>query len=50
MINGGSETAVAPVGGSQPLDWKFSQVFGERTAGEEIQEGVLFGFIRFGFS
>lgn len=22
-----------------PLDWKFSQVFGERTAGEEVQEG-----------
>lgn len=22
-----------------PLEWKFSQVFGERTAGEEVQEG-----------
>lgn len=23
----------------QPLDWRFSQVFGERSAGEEVQEG-----------
>ncbi|XP_010466361.1 PREDICTED: serine/threonine protein phosphatase 2A 55 kDa regulatory subunit B alpha isoform isoform X3 [Camelina sativa] len=36
-MNGGDE-----VGGSgklpQPLDWRFSQVFGERSAGEEVQE------------
>jgi hypothetical protein len=24
----------------QPLDWKFSQVFGERSAGEEVQDGT----------
>lgn len=24
-----------------PLEWKFSQVFGERAAGEEVQEGKL---------
>ncbi|PPD70670.1 hypothetical protein GOBAR_DD32451 [Gossypium barbadense] len=47
MINGGSETAVAPVGGSQPLEWKFSQVFGERTAGEEIQEVDIISAIEF---
>lgn len=23
------------------LEWKFSQVFGERTAGEEVQDGRL---------
>jgi hypothetical protein len=23
------------------LDWKFSQVFGERTPGEEVQEGMI---------
>ncbi|KAI3505291.1 hypothetical protein L1887_27341 [Cichorium endivia] len=28
-----------PAGPPPPLDWKFSQVFGERTAGEEVQEG-----------
>ena len=50
MNNGGADAAVAPVGGPQPLEWKFSQVFGERTAGEEVQEGAIFGFIRCGFS
>ncbi|RWW29454.1 hypothetical protein BHE74_00003506 [Ensete ventricosum] len=25
-----------------PLEWKFSQVFGERAAGEEVQEGTIF--------
>lgn len=39
-MNGGDEVVAAPVGTSQPLDWKFSQVFGERTAGEEVQEGI----------
>ena len=24
-----------------PLEWKFSQVFGERVAGEEVQEGIV---------
>lgn len=26
---------------SPPLEWKFSQVFGERGAGEEVQEGMI---------
>ena len=46
-MNGGSggggvhsSTAV----GVQSLEWKFSQVFGERTAGEEVQEGMLHHF------
>lgn len=42
-MNGGDEVVAAPVGSSQPpLEWKFSQVFGERTAGEEVQEGIIF--------
>lgn len=28
-----------------PLEWKFSQVFGERTAGEEVQEGIDGSFL-----
>ncbi|GMJ07633.1 hypothetical protein like AT1G17720 [Hibiscus trionum] len=47
MNNGGAEAAVAPVGGPQPLEWKFSQVFGERTAGEEIQEVDIISAIEF---
>ncbi|MBA0683911.1 hypothetical protein Goari_025536, partial [Gossypium aridum] len=39
-MKGGDEEVAAPAGPPQPLDWKFSQVFGERTAGEEIQEEV----------
>ena len=35
------DVAAAPEGPPPPLDWKFSQVFGERTAGEEVQEGKL---------
>lgn len=38
-MNGGVDEVAAPAGPPQPLDWKFSQVFGERTAGEEVQEG-----------
>ncbi|MCH98409.1 phosphatase 2A regulatory subunit PR55 BETA [Trifolium medium] len=34
----GAEVVAAPAGPPVPLDWKFSQVFGERTAGEEVQE------------
>ncbi|KAJ7015726.1 hypothetical protein NC653_004890 [Populus alba x Populus x berolinensis] len=37
-MNGGDEVAEAPASPPQPLEWKFSQVFGERTAGEEVQE------------
>lgn len=40
-MNGGDEVIAAPAGPPQPLEWKFSQVFGERTAGEEVQEGIL---------
>jgi hypothetical protein len=25
---------------TQPLEWRFSQVFGERSAGEEVQDGT----------
>lgn len=40
-MNGGvGEVAAAPAGPLPPLEWKFSQVFGERTAGEEVQEGM----------
>lgn len=44
-MNGGDEVVAAPAGPPQPLDWKFSQVFGERTAGEEVQEGKLLFFL-----
>lgn len=40
MDNGGGSSEAA----AQPLEWKFSQVFGERTAGEEVQEGTIFIF------
>ncbi|XP_020581915.1 serine/threonine protein phosphatase 2A 55 kDa regulatory subunit B beta isoform-like isoform X1 [Phalaenopsis equestris] len=43
---GGEEAAAATSSAPPPLDWKFSQVFGERTAGEEVQEvsiAVSFG-------
>ncbi|KAF6160575.1 hypothetical protein GIB67_019515 [Kingdonia uniflora] len=32
---------------SPPLDWKFSQVFGERAAGEEVQEVDIISAIEF---
>lgn len=38
-MNGGDE-AGASGDLPQPLDWRFSQVFGERSAGEEVQEGT----------
>lgn len=38
-MNGADEVVAAPGGPPPALDWKFSQVFGERTAGEEVQEG-----------
>jgi len=31
--------STAANGGSDPLEWQFLQCFGERTPGEEIQEG-----------
>lgn len=32
---------VAMQGAAEPLEWHFSQVFGERSPGEEVQEGGL---------
>ncbi|KAG5601956.1 hypothetical protein H5410_033326, partial [Solanum commersonii] len=37
----------APAGTPAPLEWKFSQVFGERTAGEEVQEVDVISAIEF---
>ena len=39
----GDEVVLAPPENGQsmqPLEWKFSQVFGERSAGEEVQDGM----------
>ncbi|XP_031386100.1 serine/threonine protein phosphatase 2A 55 kDa regulatory subunit B beta isoform-like isoform X3 [Punica granatum] len=44
-MNGGDEVVAAHP--PQPLEWKFSQVFGERTAGEEIQEVDIISAIEF---
>ncbi|KAG6481849.1 hypothetical protein ZIOFF_058472 [Zingiber officinale] len=41
----GTTTAEAPL--PTQLDWKFSQVFGERTAGEEVQEVDIISAIEF---
>lgn len=35
----GGDVAAASSGAPLPLEWKFSQVFGERATGEEVQEG-----------
>ncbi|KAM7254402.1 hypothetical protein ACFE04_003782 [Oxalis oulophora] len=40
-MKGGDDDDVAP------LEWKFSQVFGERTAGEEVQEVDIISAIEF---
>ncbi|KAK6912805.1 WD40 repeat [Dillenia turbinata] len=45
-MNGGEEVAKAAAA-EQPLEWKFSQVFGERTAGEEVQEVDIISVIEF---
>jgi serine/threonine-protein phosphatase 2A regulatory subunit B len=42
----GSESD-APPPSSTPLDWKFSQVFGERAAGEDVQEVDIISAIEF---
>ncbi|WOG99168.1 hypothetical protein DCAR_0518516 [Daucus carota subsp. sativus] len=44
-MNGGDGDVTAAPAGS--LDWKFSQVFGERTAGEEVQEVDIISAIEF---
>ena len=41
MSEGASGGTVA-TGSSDPLEWQFLQCFGERTPGEEIQEGQPF--------
>ncbi|GMI93739.1 hypothetical protein like AT1G17720 [Hibiscus trionum] len=46
-MNGGDEVMTAPAGPTPPLEWKFSQVFGERTAGEEVQEVDIISAIEF---
>ncbi|KAM1016928.1 hypothetical protein ACFX2I_046473 [Malus domestica] len=47
-MNGGDEVvAAAPGGPPPPLEWKFSQVFGERTVGEEVQEVDIISAIEF---
>uniref|UniRef100_A0A2P2MMU1 Serine/threonine-protein phosphatase 2A 55 kDa regulatory subunit B n=1 Tax=Rhizophora mucronata TaxID=61149 RepID=A0A2P2MMU1_RHIMU len=46
-MNGGDEVPAAPVGPPRPLEWNFSQVFGERTAGEEVQEVDIISAIEF---
>ncbi|XP_071901376.1 serine/threonine protein phosphatase 2A 55 kDa regulatory subunit B beta isoform isoform X3 [Coffea arabica] len=45
--DGGEVTAAPPAGPPPPLEWKFSQVFGERTAGEEVQEVDIISAIEF---
>ncbi|CAI9766124.1 unnamed protein product [Fraxinus pennsylvanica] len=48
-MNGGDggEAVASSAGPQPPLDWKFSQVFGERTAGEEVQEVDIISAIEF---
>lgn len=42
--DGGGGNGAAP---PQPLEWKFSQVFGERTEGEEVQEVDIISAIEY---
>ncbi|KAL8217362.1 hypothetical protein R6Q57_020735 [Mikania cordata] len=44
---GDGDVKIAPAGPPPTLDWKFSQVFGERTAGEEVQEVDIISAIEF---
>ena len=37
----GDDTAAPSTPPPPPLEWKFSQVFGERAGGEEVQEGIV---------
>lgn len=30
---------------AKPLEWKFSQVFGERSAGEDVQDGMAYSLL-----
>lgn len=45
--DGGEVAAAPPAVPPPPLEWKFSQVFGERTAGEEVQEVDIISAIEF---
>ncbi|KAJ4833281.1 Serine/threonine protein phosphatase 2A 55 kDa regulatory subunit B beta isoform [Turnera subulata] len=49
MNGGGSDQAAAgpAAGATAPLEWRFAQVFGERTAGEEVQEVDIISAIEF---
>ncbi|CAH1422754.1 unnamed protein product [Lactuca virosa] len=47
MTGGDGDVTAAPAGPPPPLDWRFSQVFGERTAGEEVQEVDIISAIEF---
>ncbi|KAM7471813.1 hypothetical protein LguiA_009996 [Lonicera macranthoides] len=47
MNGGDGKVAATPAGPPPQLDWKFSQVFGERTAGEEVQEVDIISAIEF---
>ncbi|KAL4583209.1 hypothetical protein LXL04_003678 [Taraxacum kok-saghyz] len=42
-MDGGGDVAMTPAA----LEWKFSQVFGERAAGEEVQEVDVISAIEF---
>ncbi|GAB2293403.1 Serine/threonine protein phosphatase 2A 55 kDa regulatory subunit B beta isoform [Dionaea muscipula] len=44
---GGGEVAGADRGSPAAMEWKFSQVFGERAAGEEVQEVDIISAIEF---
>ncbi|KAL8189344.1 hypothetical protein R6Q57_028910 [Mikania cordata] len=46
-VGDSGDVAAAPAGPPPALDWKFSQVFGERTAGEEVQEVDIISAIEF---
>ncbi|VVB00541.1 unnamed protein product [Arabis nemorensis] len=43
-MNGEDEVVAAP---GDPLEWRFSQVFGERSAGEDVQEVDIISAIEF---
>ncbi|KAL1220924.1 Serine/threonine protein phosphatase 2A 55 kDa regulatory subunit B alpha isoform [Cardamine amara subsp. amara] len=49
-MNGGDEVVAASADPSLPLEWRFSQVFGERSAGEEVQEVDIISAIEFDHS
>ncbi|XP_010537553.1 PREDICTED: serine/threonine protein phosphatase 2A 55 kDa regulatory subunit B beta isoform isoform X2 [Tarenaya hassleriana] len=46
-MNGGDAATSQGSGPPPPLEWRFSQVFGERTAGEEVQEVDIISAIEF---